>query len=236
MKIRELLQEADEHKKKPSALPTAASLDDMDDVDGDIEDSEEEDEPEDDVNLGDLTNYAGDAGDDLWTVSSLKYDGLGTAKNDKSVISQLNSTAKDLHELKHAINILKTANGRNGAVTSIIVNGLTGSAAVFHVEAGTEPRIMPESFFDDLENHQAVKMNKIIDAGSRYSKALTNFLDNTDNYDAHNAAESRQDRLLWALNYEDQKFPVVSSNYDKMMGDWRSKRKAELQAKRAQQG
>ncbi len=235
MKISELLQE-NELPRHKSALPKAASLDDEpEELEGDDEvDGDDGEEIEDAVNIGDLSSYAGDVGDDLWTVSALRYDGLGTAKNEKAVISQLNSTAKDLPELKHAINILKTANGRNGAVSSIIVNGLTGNAAVFHVEAGTEPRVMPESFMDDLETNQAVKMNKIIDAGSRYSAALTRFLDNTDDYDAHNAAETRQDRLLWALNYEGQKFPVGKlSPAEQDAIEWNKKRKAELDASRA---
>jgi len=232
MKIRELLEAIEPEKKSTSALASAPSIDDeLDKVD---DEKSEEDESEEDIDLGDLASYAGDIGDDLWSVSSLKYDSLGTAENKKSVISQLTKTAKTLPELKHSISTLKTANGRDGAVSTIIINGLTGNSAVFHVEAGTEPRIMPESFLDELETNQAVKMNKIIDAGSRYSKALTKYFENPDDdYDAYAAAESRQDRLLWALNYEGQKFPTgkLSPAVQDAI-EWNKKRKAEREARR----
>jgi hypothetical protein len=237
MKISELLTENIHKKsKKPSSnLPSAASIDDEPEENDEL-DSEEDDIEDDKVDLGDLASYASDIGDDLWTISSLRYDGLGTAKNDKAVIAQLNKTAKDLPGLKKSINILKTANGKNGAVSSIVVNGLTGDSAVVHVEFGTEPRVMPESFLDELETNQAIKMNKILDAGSNYASALTNYFDNTDDYDAYNMADIRQERLLRALNYEDQKFPIGKlSPAEKWALERDARRKTEREARRAHQ-
>lgn len=237
MKIRELLEaeEGQKNKKAASNLPSINDEpeDDVEDDDHD-RDSKENDDGE-AIELGDLEEYAAEIGDDLWSVSVLGYDGLSNRISKPEVFRQLRKTAKTLGQLSDSIGTLKSASsGRTGSVSAIIVNALNGESCVFYVEPGTEPRVIPDSFLDGLEMNQATAMNRILDAGSRYSAAMVKFLDNPDSYARNNQAEDRQEQLLDALNYSGQKFPQGKmSAYDKWSQERSIRREKEKELERA---
>lgn len=125
MKISELLEAI---APKKSNLPSAASIDDapVDDVEGGIDSEENVNEFA--KGVDDFKKISSNFGPDLYSFSSIVYHGGWDTKNSSDLAAKLNLI--DLDGIDRVASEMRSASGRDGSMTFVIVNGRSGEVVV----------------------------------------------------------------------------------------------------------
>jgi hypothetical protein len=200
MRISELLNE-NQHPKHKSALPTAASLNDepQDEFDDEVDSEDGDDEVENTIpGLEEFKKVAAQFGPDLYSFTSMECGDAWSARNATPLAAKLQGN--ELEGMDDAVRAMMNADGDDGALTFIIVNGRTGQAvAASFGENGVSDGIM----LDDLDADQQQKVNHINDLNDGYVKNGGGLDDEPNKY-----ATRYRDAITMSLHYYDQ--PIKS--------------------------
>ena len=204
MKITELLHEA---AKRETAKPE----DELDTDDSDVGDDSDSAPP----GIDALRGVASHLGADLYTVTALDYEsGFDIGRGDSTMISTLNRIAKDLKTLAPAVKFMRSADGADGSLAQIFVDGRSGYVFTMTVsEIGVV--VDPDDWASHLDVDQATIVNKIVRIAERYSRTLAAL----DDERSYRRAESERENVLWALNYDEQSWPQSKNKDDAALAD-----------------
>lgn len=210
MKISELLGEAVEKPKKnaASSLPTAASLDDVKDV-NDGEDSMDDDTDGEELSAAaqEFINQAGDLGDDLYTLTIYNYGDDWANVNPgtpvRSVIERAAEGDSDNQRVVDAyLNQSDSTIANERMISQIILNGRNGKMFAFSVGINAEPKFNPPAK-SVVDGDQLAVLRRIHSMGKRYFQAATAFDDEQGfkaGYESDGATYRAGEALLDELN------------------------------------
>lgn len=211
MRIRDIINEA---KKKSSELEPVAGdeLEQQDDEQKTVDEPEDANVPP--PGVDELVKHASNLGADLYTITALDYEsGFDIGRGEVSVISLLNKIAKKLPQLAPAVKFMRGTDGADGAMAQIFVNGRTGYVFTMDIsESGVN--VSPDDWVSNLDVDQATIVNKIVRIAEKYAALLAKLDDNR----SYRRAESERENVLWALNYDEQKWPQSKEPEWKRLG------------------
>lgn len=211
MRIKDILNEA---KQKPAELEPVASdeLDKQDDQENQIDEPEDTDTVP--PGVDELAKHASNLGADLYTITALDYEsGFDIGRGEASIISLLNKIAKKLPQLAPAVKFMRGTDGADGAMAQIFVNGRNGYVFTMDIsESGVN--VSPDDWVSNLDVDQATIVNKIIRIAEKYAALLAKL----DDARSYRRAESERENVLWALNYDEQKWPQSKEPEWKRLG------------------
>jgi hypothetical protein len=215
MKISELLgsvrtanlrEAPEQHKPKHhgSRLPHAPRAASIDDEPGDDGEQDGGESSELDSAVEKFRQHGSQFGPDLYSFSSIDYGDEWSARNASSLAQKLGGV--DLAGLDSAIDDMRSASGRDGGMTFIILNGRSGEvvSAGFGMDAISDGIVM-----DTLEDDQQGIVDRINAANVKYMNAGGGGDDETSrNFQI-------REHILALLKYDDQ-----SVKSDRAPLDW----------------